>query len=84
MRKIAFTLFALGMLAYGSAPTRAYAFEGAAIGHAGRTLTAAEPAACREKRWGWHGWGWYPCKVPVNTCEKCKWRWGYKYCWKIC
>ena len=50
-----------------------------------RTYPAEEAAACREKRWGWHGWGWYPCRnEPVNTCEKCRWRWGYKYCWRVC
>ena len=41
-----------------------------------------EQAGCYRR--GWHGWGWYPCKQPVNSCQKCHWRWGYKYCWKVC
>lgn len=85
MRKIGFMLIAAGILIAGP-PTssRAEAFGSAGIRAAAERLNPVEAAACREKRWGWHGWGWYPCKEPVNTCEKCKWRWGYKYCWKTC
>ena len=87
MQKFGFILAAAAMLAVGAAAGRA---EPLGVAPAGlrAAMGAASPvvpaAACREKRWGWHGWGWYPCKEQANTCDKCKWRWGYKYCWKVC
>jgi hypothetical protein len=88
MQKFGFILIAVAILAFGAlAGSRAEAL-GVAPAGIRAPIAASSPvaqAACREKRWGWHGWGWYPCKEqPVNTCEKCKWRWGYKYCWKVC
>jgi len=87
MQKFGFILVAVAVLALGIAASRAEPL-GVAPAPLRAAMEAASPvepaAACREKRWGWHGWGWYPCKEQVNTCEKCKWRWGYKYCWKVC
>jgi|GEM_PF-4012683 len=85
MRKFGFIVIAAGILAAATlASSKAEAFGSAGVRAAVEALNPIEQAACREKRWGWHGWGWYPCKEPVNTCEKCRWRWGYKYCWKVC
>ena len=86
MRKFGFMLIAAGVLIAASAASNdAQAFGPAGIRPAPETFNPVQPAAaCREQRSGWHGWGWYPCKEQVNTCEKCKWRWGYKYCWKVC
>jgi hypothetical protein len=88
MRKFGFMLIAAAILVVGAlAASRADALGVAPAGiRTGvEALNPVETVACREKRWGWHGWGWYPCKKPpVNTCEKCKRRWGYKYCWKVC
>jgi hypothetical protein len=85
MRKFGFVLMAATVLAGGSAASSHVETGGSAgIRAAAERLTPVEAAACREKRSGWHGEGWYPCKEPVNACEKCRWRWGYKYCWKVC
>jgi hypothetical protein len=85
MRKFGFVLIAAAMLAGGPvASNQAEAWGAAGIRAAAERLSPVEAAACREQRSGWHGWGWYPCKEPVNACEKCRWRWGYKYCWKVC
>jgi hypothetical protein len=84
MRTFNVGLMALVIVGTPTLVGNARAFGPVAAGPAAGTPTAVAPAACREKRWGWHGRGWYPCKVPVNTCEKCKWHWGYKYCWRIC
>jgi hypothetical protein len=85
MRKFGFMVIAAGILAAMTWASRdAQAFGSAGVRAAMEALNPVEQAACREKRWDWHGWGWYPCKEPVNTCEKCRWRWGYKYCWKVC
>ncbi len=85
MRKLGLMLMTAATLA--AAPlisSEAEAFGTARIRAAVEGLELVQAKPCREKRWGWHGWGWYPCKEPVNTCEKCRWRWGYKYCWKVC
>jgi hypothetical protein len=88
MQKLGFILIAAAILAVGvlaGGRAEALGVAPAGIRAAIEASSAVETIACREKRWGWHGWGWYPCKEPaVNTCEKCKWRWGYKYCWKVC
>ena len=85
MRKLGFIVMAAGILAAAApASSKAEAFGSAGVRAAVEALNPIEAAACRERRWGWHGWGWYPCKEQVNTCEKCRWRWGYKYCWKVC
>jgi hypothetical protein len=87
MRKLGLMLIAAAILLLGSlARNEAVAFAPAGIGPAVERMDPVErAAACRERRWGWHGWGWYPCgNEPVNTCEKCRWRWGYKYCWHVC
>lgn len=85
MRKFGFIVIPAGILAATSlASSKTEAFVCTGIRAAVEVLNPVEQAACREKRWGWRGWGWYPCKEPVNTCEKCKWRWGYKYCWRVC
>ena len=86
MRKLGFILMAAGILAAAAFMNQAAAFGPTGVRAAIEAANPVEPAACREKRWGWHGWGWYPCKLPpqAQTCEKCKWRWGYKYCWKVC
>jgi hypothetical protein len=39
-----------------------------AIAPAINAITTVDKAACW--RWGWHGWGWYPC-----------WRPGFGYGW---
>ena len=86
MRKFAGLLMAVGILAAGTlASGKAETLGSAQIRAAAQGLSPVQPAACREKRQGWHGFGWYPCNEPAtNTCEKCRWRWGYKYSWKTC
>jgi hypothetical protein len=85
MRKFAGLLLAIGILAAGPlASGKAESFGQPAMRADAESTNPVQNAACREKRQGWHGFGWYPCKEPANTCEKCRWRWGYKYCWKTC
>ena len=85
MRKFGLMLIAAGILVAGPlTSTKALPLGSAGIRVAAEGLNSVQTAACREQRRGWHGWGWYPCKEQVNTCEKCRWRWGYKYCWKVC
>ena len=85
MRKFGFVLIAASMLVLGPLTgSNAEGLGSGGIRDAAEDFSLLETAACREKRWGWHGWGWYPCKAAVNSCQKCHWRWGYKYCWKVC
>ena len=74
-------LFSAAALMSGPAQAMPFGAPSGVLG-AAEAINPIEKTACW--RYGWHGWGWYPCKEPVNTCEKCKWRWGYKYCWKTC
>ncbi len=51
----------------------------AAVNGAAATLNPIEKAACW--RYGWHGWGWYPCVYRVYPYRYWGWRhpyWGYR------
>jgi hypothetical protein len=38
------------------------------------------PSRANCRRWGWHGYGNYPCK-----CLRCKWKFpGRRFCWRVC
>jgi len=83
MKTLRFVLATLAIVAVvGLGPDRAAAKDSATQAGPNQVLPAAA-ASCR--RWGWHGYGTYPCK-----CIKCKWKapgaWlpRYRYCWRIC
>ena len=75
MRKLALTVAAsAAILAAGSLiGTRAEAMSlggPAGIREAADAVSPVEKTACW--RWGWRGWGWYPCYR----------YWGYRYGWR--
>jgi hypothetical protein len=83
MKALCFVLATLAVIAVGGLTLdRAVAKSSATQATSDQVLPAAE-ASCR--RWGWHGYGTYPCK-----CIKCKWKapgaWlpRYRYCWRVC
>jgi len=87
MRKLALTVAATAaILAVGS--LSAYRAEAMTLGGPAGVRGAIDAISPVEKtacwRWGWHGWGWYPCGEQANTCQKCRMGWGSKYCWKVC
>ncbi len=53
----------------------------AAVNGAAETLNLVDKAACW--RYGWHGWGWYPCYVGPRYYGWGYRRWGWHgYGWR--
>ena len=84
MGKLALIFTAAMLFALSFAGNKAEALSPAGLRAAIERTQPVETVACRERRWGWHGWGWYPCGEQANTCQKCRMGWGGKYCWKVC
>jgi hypothetical protein len=48
----------------------------AGVNGAAATLDLVEKTACW--RYGWHGWGWYPCFYGYRTYPYYGYGWGYR------
>ena len=81
MRKLtslaaAAALFSAAMLL--AAPSRAMTLGApAGVNGAAATLNPVEKAACW--RYGWHGWGWYPCVYGYSVYPYYGYGYGYGY-----
>jgi hypothetical protein len=68
-----------------STPAGAFTNDPGAIRPAIGALDTVEKTACW--RWGWHGWGWYPCYRwgwGPGYYHRWGWgpRWGYRGWWR--
>ena len=66
------------LLAATFTPAQALPMGTAGIGPAIDAINTVDKAACW--RWGWHGWGWYPCWGPgfgYGWGPRWGWGWGW-------
>ena len=64
MRKIVLAATCAAALLAVAAPAGAMILDPGAARSAAASIDLVDQTACW--RWGWHGWGWYPC-------------WGWRY-----